>query len=193
MKLRHAGLALLAIPLALTSACSTGGSSPQVASLQSPGGSSTPSASTPGDQALAFAQCVRAHGGSAPDPGAEPSSGGHLITMSPADLKANQACSSLLNTGQDSVKANEDARKADLQMAACMRKNGISNWPDPLPPGSSPARPADGGSVMTDLGGTFVLPPDIKMSSPRVQKAQSVCQPGMTGHSFSATAGSAGH
>lgn len=185
MRYRHAGLALVAIPLAFTAACSSGGSDPQVASLKSQGVQS----SGPADPALAYSQCVRAHGGTVPGTQSKAPSG--LINISPADVKAAQACASLAPAAPIGGQSNQDAMKADMTMAACMRSKGITDWPDPLP-SDTKVKPPAGGSVMANEGGTFILPADINMGSPKVQAAQAACTPGVgSGQSTQITGGAA--
>ena len=115
----------------------------------------SPVASATGNVALAFAQCMRAHGlPNFPDPG----SGGvfdksklQQMGYSTSQLRAVQdgPCKTLLPTTASptpiqtiSVQQQQDY----ISAAACMRSHGIANFPDPI---------FSNGSV------TFVAPPGL--------------------------------
>jgi hypothetical protein len=138
-------------------------------------GSSTTSASTESSmstayhKALAYAQCIRAHG--VPDY-PDPNSQGQFIiqngssdfpTESPAIANAaGKACRSLIppslaqgpssgSTGQGSGTANA------LKFSECMRSHGVPNFPDPA------------------SNGQFTLPPGMNTQSAQFQKASKAC------------------
>lgn len=154
-------LAILGI-VALT-ACSSGGGGGG-----RPTGTSTSGVSTAYTQALAYAQCMRAHGvPSYPDPN---SKGQFYIANGASDPTANvsttvlnaasQACRKLLPAtmvkppnGQGST----SDQTAQLKWAACMRSHGEPNFPDPASDGS------------------FTLPSGMNAESPQFQAALKAC------------------
>jgi hypothetical protein len=184
---------LLVLILAAT-ACS-GGSSPGVASAGStttPGASNDPSSS--GDpatngatngaasglslaggnatEALAYSQCMRAHGVTDfPDPNAQGMiqiSGGPTSDLSPNNPtfeKAQNACQSKMPTPSPAQQAQ--ALKNALKMAQCMRDHGITDFPDPQ---SGP-----GGRISLSLHGSPGS--DLNPNDPAFQRAQKVCMP----------------
>ena len=132
-------------------------------------GASSGGASSAYTQALAYAQCMRAHGiPSYPDPN---SKGQFYVANGASDPTANvsttvlnaaaQACQKLLPAtmvkppnGQGST----SGQTAQLRWAACMRSHGALNYPDPNPDGS------------------FTLPKGANPQSPQWQAAEKDCQ-----------------
>jgi hypothetical protein len=153
--------ALAAIAL-LAAACSGGTSS---------NGASTASLSVPDtqQQALAYSQCMQAHGDPGfPDPKEGPG-GVWLETVTPqteqyfsgpAFNTAQQACKKLQPNQQITPAQRQAALKQLLQLARCMRAHGITNFPDPT---------THGGGVGLSLG------PDIDINSPQFQAAHKAC------------------
>jgi hypothetical protein len=167
-RLRSAALAIAVGALALVLvAC--GGGSPGVANLGSSAASPSASGSN-AKNALAFSQCMRAHGVSNfPDPGA---SGGITVTgnggkggLNPSDPNfqaAQNACKSLLpNGGQISPAQQEAFQAAALKFSQCMRAHGIAGFPDPQ---------FSGGGV------GITLPSSVNPKSPQFEAAQQACQ-----------------
>jgi hypothetical protein len=118
-----------------------------------------------------FAACMRSHGiRSFPDPNAQgaisigPGSG---IDPSSAKFQAaQQACRKVLpNGGQPSPQQVAKIQQQALAFSACMRKHGLSDFPDPTFSG--------GGVQMTIRGGPGS---DLNPSSPAFQAAQKACQ-----------------
>jgi hypothetical protein len=152
-------LAILGI-VALT-ACSSNSSG-------SATGTSTSGVSTAYTQALAYAQCMRAHGvPTYPDPN---SKGQFYIANGASDPTANvsttvlnaaaQACQKLLPAtmvkppnGQGST----SDQTAQLKWAVCMRSHGEPNFPDPA------------------SNGSFTLPSGMNAESPQFQAALKAC------------------
>ena len=162
---RPAWLGWIGVPVAILgivalAACSSSSSSP-------PGASSS-AASSAYTKALAYAQCMRAHGvPSYPDPN---SKGQFFIANGASDPTANvsttvlnaaaQACQKLLPAtmvkppnGQGST----SNQTAELNWAACMRSHGEPNFPDPA------------------SNGSFTLPPGMNAESPQFQAALKAC------------------
>jgi hypothetical protein len=120
-------------------------------------------------QALAFSQCMRAHGVSKfPDPS---QNGGLLIQGgpgqgldpgSPAFKAAQEACKSKLPNGGNPQAVSAAQRQKALQFSQCMRAHGISNFPDPTFSG-----PRVQLKISAETG--------INPSSPAFEAAQKAC------------------
>lgn len=134
----------------------------------------TPTSPTTGAAAVAFSECMRAHGlHEFPDPGARiigPSSsiGGIEIPaaidmQSPAFQTAQDACRGLLSavlspSGKPSITAGVKA--ALIAKAQCMRTHGVPTYQDPT-------FPARGGIAVTDSG--------TNPQSPAYRQAELTC------------------
>jgi hypothetical protein len=181
--------------LGLAAAACSGGSSPGVASAgdvattgppngqsssEDPGTNGSTSDSRTGislaggnaTQALAFSQCMRAHGvGDFPDPNAQGQiqiGGGpdsDLSPNNPAFQKAQNACQSKMPKPSPAQQAQ--ALQNALKMAQCMRDHGITDFPDPQ---SGP-----GGRISISLHGSPGS--DLNPNDPAFQRAQKVCMP----------------
>ncbi len=150
--------ALMAASLAVGGCSSSSGSSSSVVA----GGGGANAQSNLSSNAEQFAQCMRAHGVPAfPDPTAQgtfvvPPS----VASSPQFAAAQTACKSLAPPGALSKQAptSTDLEKA-TKFAACMRKHGETNFPDPGPNGKF-------------AGGVTSVDP----SSPQFKTAMSACR-----------------
>jgi hypothetical protein len=163
---RHAAIALAALACGLAvAAC---------------GSSAKPKASAAtGDPALRFAQCMRAHGvPNFPDPtpggGIQitPSSG--VKPFSPAFRSAQASCHDLLPGGGPG--AGHPSAQAKAQMLAiseCMRRHGISEFPDPTL--SAPTSPAGYSAVLGRDGVFLAIPNTINPRSPAFKQAAAAC------------------
>lgn len=161
-----AGLVLLAV-----SACSS-------ASSNSAGGNANEGGSQLGSGGLtvAFSACMRSHGEPKfPDPNSQ-GVVGSLIQLgidpnSPQFAAAQQACAHLANGpepgGQPS--ASQDSAAA-LKFAACIRRHGFPNFPDPGSNGAISGNSSNG----------------INFSSPQFKSAQQTCSQ-QTGYGENAT------
>jgi len=157
-RLFFALLAVLAVALA---ACGGTGSS-----ADSP--PSAPQAGTPSGSsqsgAVAFAQCVRAHG--VPD-FPDPQNGHFLISGSVQDnpkfQPAVQACQHLLGPG-GATNGGGSNNTALLNFAHCMQTHGVPQFPDPT------------------AGGAIGLPAGVDPNSPQFQKAWQECQSDLPGN-----------
>jgi hypothetical protein len=161
MRVPRAAIAVVAI--AMFSACAG-------ASAGTPSPSTDPQAA-----ALAFAQCMRAHGVNVPDPGSsgggavkiQISSGGAGGATGPdaATRAALSACQKYLpKIGGNGGGTPDPARQAQLlQFAQCMRAHGV-NIPDP-----------SSGSGGIAIGGPG-SGQDINPNSATFQNAQKACQ-----------------
>ncbi|HEX3515688.1 MAG TPA: hypothetical protein VHT26_16970 [Trebonia sp.] len=126
------------------------------------------STSTAYQKALAYAQCIRAHG--IPDY-PDPNSQGQFIiqngssdfpTESPAVANAaSKACRSLippsLAQGPSAGSSGQGSGTSKLQFSECMRSHGVPNFPDPA------------------SNGSFTLPPGMNTQSTKFQNASKAC------------------
>jgi hypothetical protein len=173
---RLAALATGLLAAGLIAGCSSGSNGPGVANV----GSSTPAAtSSSGGSggsgragALAYSQCMRAHGvPDFPDPGGNgqirlQAGPGSDLNPNGSRFKAAQlACKSLQPTG--SAQQQAQARANGLKYSQCMRAHGIPDFPDPNP---------QGGLQISMSPGS-----DLNPDSPRFAAAQRACQKLMPG------------
>jgi hypothetical protein len=133
-------------------------------------------------QALAFSECMRAHGvPNFPDP--QTSGGGFrfhigpgsdINPQSPAFRSAQTSCKHLLpGGGPPSGPASPQAMAHLLQVSECLRAHGVVGFPDPTtkPPPDSPGN----GAVLDMNGAVLDIPSSINPQSPAFQKAAKVC------------------
>jgi hypothetical protein len=167
---------------ASTGAATTGGSSTATGGVAASSSSTGPAAG--GSGALAFATCMRANGvPNFPDP-----TPGHGLLFSPAGIdlaapavKAAQAkCHKLLRNGGPpgpgtQTHASTQTLAKLLKIARCMRRHGISEFPDPrtsVPSNVSPAEYSD----ITDFDGAILLfPVTINLQAPAYKQALAAC------------------
>lgn len=157
-----AGLTAVAV---LATACSHGSSGPGVASVGSsaPTGQSSSSGSHP--DAVAYSQCMRAHGiGDFPDPNSNgqipplkvAGQGSDLSPENPQYQAAYKACKALQPAVSAQQRQQDQAQM--LKFTQCMRAHGIKNMRDPTSKG-------------INLAGTGIDP-----HSPQFQAAQKACK-----------------
>jgi hypothetical protein len=125
---------MLLVPVVVLSALLTG-----CGSTDSPGstkGGTTTAADPEFDKRVKFAQCMRRNGVDMPDPaapGSGPEGGGLQISDSAAFQAALPKCRELMpNAGGAAQVAPEEIERR-TKFAACMRKNGVADFPDPDP------------------------------------------------------------
>jgi hypothetical protein len=149
------------------------------------GGSGTdPSASQGGsnaDKAVAYADCMRAHGvTNYPDPGTTVTG----LNMSSATFQSARAkCAKLSPMPAVKTHATEQQISQALESATCMRDHGFPNFPDPIvtstpptpPPGPPSAGSGTGGTTSYGNGILFKIPSSIDVSSPAFQAAAKAC------------------
>jgi len=111
-----------------------------------------------------FAACMRVNGEpSFPDPNAQGViSAGSLDRGSAQFQQALQACRKDMPGGSPTPAQQEHALQLALALSACMRKNGVPDFPDP--------QSGSGGATVIHLSS------GIDPSSPQFQKAQQTCQ-----------------
>jgi hypothetical protein len=132
------------------------------------GGASAGHAQDPLAQALAYTKCMRKHGvPSFPDPVQGPNgriSLGGLGLNSPQAISARQACRSLAPGGASTQTVSAVQQKAFLTWAACLRANGVPDFPDPT----------------FDAGGPqFNVPSDANLDT--LQSSENLCQHDLAG------------
>lgn len=122
------------------------------------GSSSKPKAASRDHAILAFKRCMRAHGVSM-------DTGAGINSSSPSFKAARAACDKLL-PGFAHAKAQM------LKVSKCMRRQGISGFPNPtisIPPNSDPAR------AIAHSGVILAVPSSISLRSPTFEHAAAVC------------------
>lgn len=135
MRLRILAALPLALALALAGCGSDGGDAPGVASAGGAKQTSAPGGQKAdrGEMGVKFAQCMREHGVQMDDP--KPGQGIQIKTKGKKETidKAMEACRQYnpmeAATGAPDPKMQERAR----EHAACMRQNGVEEFPDPKP------------------------------------------------------------
>jgi hypothetical protein len=150
------------------------------ASSTSPTGgtSTTASAASAVESGVAFSRCIRSHGvPNFPDPKVS----GHTVRMgspstvqSPAFQSAAHACQRLLPKGPPGTEASSPQAQARmLNVSACMRKHGISGFPDPTT--SPPSNSAGYSGIMGNGGYYLAIPKSLDTNSPAFEQAAAVC------------------
>ncbi len=142
------------------------------------GASTSASAAIAVESGVAFSKCIRSHGvPNFPDPkvsGQTVRMGSPSIVRSPAFQSAAHSCQRLLPKGPPSSgPPSTQTQSRMLEVSACMRKHGISGFPDPST--SPPSNPA-GNSAIIGSGGYFLaIPKSIDTSSPAFKQAAAAC------------------
>ncbi len=94
-------------------------------------------------KAVKFSECMRANGVSGfPDPNASGqltidgvANGSSVNPNTPAFTRALGACKKLEPSGFTGSKRSSQQQQAALRFAECIRKDGVSDFPDPIPNG----------------------------------------------------------
>jgi hypothetical protein len=144
------------------------------------GGASAPASTASAvESGVALARCIRLHGvPNFPDPkvsGQAVRMGSARTIESPAFQSAVHSCQRLLPKGPPgSGPPSGQAQARMLAVSACMRKHGISGFPDPStsPPSSSAAN-----SGIIGSGGYYLaIPKSIDTGSPAFERAAAACK-----------------
>lgn len=162
---------------------SSGGASSQGASVvSSESGGSAPESKGQaiGRALIAYAKCIRSHGvPSFPDP--NPGAGMHVSAgteSSPAFKAAQAKCQKLMPGGGPPGSGSPPSAQTMahwLKVSQCMRKHGVSAFPDPAT--SGPDKSGGGGANGVEIGhegAMFALSPTI-MQSPAFKRAAATC------------------
>jgi hypothetical protein len=162
----------------LVAGCGGGSTSPT-------GGASTSASATGAvESGLAFARCIRSHG--VPD-FSDPKVSGHTVRMgspstvrSPAFQSAAHSCQRLLPKGPPGPEPPSPQVQARmLEVSDCMRKHGITGFPDPTT--SPPSSPAGNSAIVGSGGYYLAIPKSIDTSSSAFERAAAVCNFGPRG------------
>lgn len=154
-----------------------------IVALAACGGSSKPKHATAhgGDPLIAMSKCMRAHGvTNFPDPT------GHGINIggtgidprSPAFQAAQTKCFKLLpGGGPQGHPASEQEIKQATTTAECMRRHGVSGFPDPIVSQARPTslNPANYSSIEAGGGLIIAIPKSIDEQAPVFEKAAKDC------------------
>ena len=207
---RTGGLALLAAAAAIALAgCGGGSKSPAIASVattttsnsapsstNAAGGAASSGSTRPGagaaDAPLAYSRCMRSHGvPNFPDPnpggGFTFQAGAGINPSSPVFKAAQAKCQKLMGGGPPgpgtTTHPSAQAMAQMLKVSQCMRRHGITGFPDPRTSVPSNPFPAGGGGVVADRDGVIlVLPATLGMQSPRFLNAAAACGFKLTNH-----------
>jgi hypothetical protein len=145
-------------------------------------GSTKPKHSNHQNAGIAFSKCMRAHGvTNFPDP----SGGGGLRIPagvnpgSPSFQAAQTTCFKLMPGGGPlNQKPSAEEIKQQTQTSECMRKHGVTGFPDPIVSNKPPTslNPANF-SLIADRGGVIIeVPKSINPLSPSFEAAAKVCK-----------------
>jgi hypothetical protein len=147
------------------------------------GASTSASAASEVESGVAFSRCIRSHGvPNFPDPkisGQTVRMGSPRTMESPAFRSAAHSCQRLLPKGPPGPEQpSGQAQARMLKVSACMRKHGISGFPDPS--ASPPSNP--GNSEILGNGGYYLaIPKSIDTNSPAFAQASAACNFGPRG------------
>lgn len=149
-----------------------------IAACGSSGKSSNGSGSGGRSSGIAVAQCMREHGiTNFPDPGPgggiQIPSGSGINPQSPGFQSAQKACFKLLpGGGPGGGQASESQKRQMLAMSECMRRHGLSTFPDPV---STPPQPGNGRGLAFGAPGSFIAIPQALINSPAFNQAAAAC------------------
>ena len=166
----------------------TGAATTTTAGSGAPSSGSQPSQTQLQQDALRYAQCMRANGvPSFPDPDAGGGfsfrAGSGIDPSSPAFKAARATCQKLLPGGGPpgpgaTTHPSAQALAQMVTVAQCMRRHGLPDFPDPRT--SVPANPFPAGSpggVISDIGGVIlVFPGTFDLQSPLFTRAAAACR-----------------
>jgi hypothetical protein len=146
-------------------------------------GSGSASSETPQQEGLKYSRCMRANGVPAfPDPlpggGFAFSPGSGVDPTSPAFKAAQAKCQQFMGGPSPGSTTHPSAQWLAhmVKVAQCMRRHGISNFPDPTT--SVPANPFPNGGtgLISDIQGVIlVFPSTIDTQSPLFTRAATAC------------------
>jgi hypothetical protein len=149
------------------------------ASSESGGSSPESKGQAIGQALIAYGKCMRSHGvPSFPDP--NPGGGMHVragVESSPAFEAAQAKCQTLVPGGDPPGSGSPPSAQTMthvLEVSQCMRKHGVSEFPDPTTSGPSKSGGSANGVAIDHEGATFALSAAI-MQSPAFKQAAATC------------------
>jgi hypothetical protein len=142
--------------------------------------SKKPAAKSHGNVMIAFSKCMRKHGvPNFPDPSAGGGlniGGTGINPQAPSFTAAQTACRKLLPGGGPSAHASAQQIKQATETAQCMRKHGVTGYPDPVITSKPPAiNPAEYNSASYENGIFIGIPTSINVNSPGFEAAAKAC------------------
>ena len=143
--------------------------------------SNNPTANARGDALIAFSKCMRAHGvTNFPDPSSNGPglnlNGTGINPQAPSFRTAQAICSKLLPGGGPSTHASAQQIKQATETAECMRKHGVTGYPDPIVTSKPPnINPADYSTAEYGNGIFIGIPSSINVNSPAFEAAAKTC------------------
>lgn len=143
--------------------------------------SNKPTANARGDALIAFSKCMRAHGvTNFPDPSSNGPglnlNGTGINPQAPSFRTAQGICSKLLPGGGPSTHASAQQIKQATDTAECMRKHGVTGYPDPIVTSKPPnINPADYSTAEYGNGIFIGIPSSINVNSPAFEAAAKTC------------------
>jgi hypothetical protein len=148
--------------------------------------SNRPAAKSHADAGIAFSRCMRSHGVTDfPDPSGGGGgvqfhiSGNAINPASPAFRSARAGCSKLLPGGGPGRHASDQEIMQDTEIAECMRKHGVTGFPDPVVTSTPPRiNPADYSEAEYGNGILIGIPKSINVTSPAFEAAAKACSYG---------------
>jgi hypothetical protein len=142
--------------------------------------SKKPATKSHGDVMIAFSKCMRKHGvPNFPDPSAGGGlniGGTGINPQAPSFTAAQTGCRKLLPGGGPSTDASAQQIKQATETAECMRKHGVTGYPDPIITSKPPAiNPAEYSSASYGNGIFIGIPTSINVNSPSFEAAAKAC------------------
>jgi hypothetical protein len=145
--------------------------------------SKRPASARGGNALIAFSKCMRANGvTNFPDPsggGGLNIAGTGINPQAPAFKSAQAACFKLMPGGGPGTHATAQQIKQATETAVCMRKHGVSGYPDPIVTATPPAINQAEYSAAGYGNGMFIgIPKSINVNSPAFEAAAKTCNAG---------------
>ena len=99
------------------------------------------------------------------------------VSPAPAFAAAKAKCQKLLPNGGAPPPFDPQALVQLRQIAVCMRRHGVPDFPDPeRAPASGPPKPPAGSDRITDYNGVLLaFPTTLNLRSPAFQQAATAC------------------
>ena len=144
------------------------------------GSSKSGTASAKRPSGLVFANCMRTHGvRNFPDPGGgggpiQIPAGSKIDPQSPAFQTALKDCGKFGPGGPGPGRVTEAQKENMLRLSQCMRRHGLTNFPDPV---AQAPQLGNGGGIGLAFGrpGSFIVIPKSIVQSPAFQQDASAC------------------